>query len=383
MVIRLEAFERNVGNRGSKSVMFNNLTVKEQRVDGKRVNLDNNKGLQLRCTLKNFERNLVIKVLPNLSMYRNYTTASLLRRETQVKTKSLICYGIYGCWGLFYCSISNKVKNGYSITPRFKIALHKKDLLLLEQLKTFFDVGSIQSTGKNRDSFEYIVKSLKELTTVIIPHFDRYPLITQKKADYVLFKLVVDSIVKKEHLSDEGLLNIVNMKASINRGLSTQLKVAFPQSKPTLRPVTGYPVIPHPQWIAGFTAGDGSFIVLIRQLIPAIKVNLEEKFRIVLRFVLSQDKRDKQLMVNMINYFNCGRLVEYDNMVDFHVESNQDNFNIIIPFFIDNNILGVKAEDFKDWVKIANILKIKGFVLNKSDVQEICKIKSGMNRGRV
>lgn len=193
----------------------------------------------------------------------------------------------------------------------------------------------------------------------------------------------MDSIVKKEHLSDEGLLNIVNMKASINRGLSTQLKVAFPQSKPTLRPVTGYPVIPHPQWIAGFTAGDGSFIVLIRQLIPAIKVNLEEKFRIVLRFVLSQDKRDKQLMVNMINYFNCGRLVEYDNMVDFHVESNQDNFNIIIPFFIDNNILGVKAEDFKDWVKIANILKIKGFVLNKSDVQEICKIKSGMNRGRV
>lgn len=52
-------------------------------------------------------------------------------------------------------------------------------------------------------------------------------------------------------------------------------------------------------------------------------------------------------MTNIINYLNCGRLVEYDNMADFIVESNKDNLEKIIPFFRNNNILGVK-KDFED-----------------------------------
>lgn len=64
-------------------------------------------------------------------------------------------------------------------------------------------------------------------------------------------------------------------------------------------------------------------------------------------------------MTNIINYLNCGRLVEYDNMADFIVESNKDNLEKIIPFFRNNNILGVKAKDFEDWVKVANIINSK------------------------
>ena len=81
----LKTFERNVGNRGSKSNMSVcndncSIFVKEQRVDGKRVNqYRSNNGLQLRYTLKSFERNSVIKVLPNLLFNRNYTTTSLLK----------------------------------------------------------------------------------------------------------------------------------------------------------------------------------------------------------------------------------------------------------------------------------------------------------------
>ena len=33
-VISLDIDERKMGNRGSKSVIFNNIAVKEQRVDG-------------------------------------------------------------------------------------------------------------------------------------------------------------------------------------------------------------------------------------------------------------------------------------------------------------------------------------------------------------
>jgi len=95
--------------------------------------------------------------------------------------------------------------------------------------------------------------------------------------------------------------------------------------------------------------GDGSFSVLIRLFTSiGVKQEQQDKFRIVLRFIISQHKRDKILMTNIINYLNCGRLVEYDNMADFIVESNKDNLEKIIPFFRNNNILGVKAKDFED-----------------------------------
>jgi hypothetical protein len=373
-----------MGNRGSKSVVVHrNFTEKEQRVDGKLIN-SSKSSLGLRCTLNSFERNLlVIKAYPNIKFSRSYTS---VLTTTYLKLDPFFVTGFVDAEGCFTVTFQKnlKVKNGYSISPRFKISLHKKDLIVLEQLKVFFGVGSIQSTGKNRDSFEFVVKSLKDLTTVILPHFDKYPLITQKRADYELFKMVIASIIKKEHLSTDGLLDIINIKASMNNGLSKKLTAEFPISKPCPRPMVGNPMIPHPQWIAGFTSGDGSFSVLIRQITTRDYTGeQEEKFRIILRFTISQHKRDRHLMINIINYLNCGHLDEYESMADFRVERNEDNLNKIIPFFNNNNILGMKAKDFKDWEKIANIISYKGYLLNKNDVEEIYKIKNGMNKGRI
>ena len=42
---------------------------------------------------------------------------------------------------------------------------------------------------------------------------------------------------KAEHLTSEGVKAIINIKASINRGLSTSLKQAFPGYIPVLRPL--------------------------------------------------------------------------------------------------------------------------------------------------
>jgi len=71
---------------------------------------------------------------------------------------------------------------------------------------------------------------------VIINHFDKYPLITQKRADYELFKQAVELMEQKEHLTPEGLAKIVALKASMNTGLSEELKAAFPEILPVSRP---------------------------------------------------------------------------------------------------------------------------------------------------
>lgn len=67
------------------------------------------------------------------------------------------------------------------------------------------------------------IKDLK----VIIDHFDNYPLKTKKQIDYILFKKSIELILNKEHLTIEGLDKIVNLRASMNKGLPASLKKLF------------------------------------------------------------------------------------------------------------------------------------------------------------
>src|SRR5262245_6321627 len=97
--------------------------------------------------------------------------------------------------------------------------------MILELIPKFFGIGSITKLGK--DSIMYRVTSLEDLMSVIIPHFNKYPLLTQKHADFLLFKEIVDLMSNKVHLTIEGLNKIIAIRASMNLGLPEELKVAF------------------------------------------------------------------------------------------------------------------------------------------------------------
>lgn len=93
----------------------------------------------------------------------------------------------------------------WKILLRFEINLHEKDKQLLEQIRNFFGVGSIYYYG---NSIHYLVRSVAELE-IIIKHFDRYPLLSKKYADFVLFKSVVN-LVKDRDYSPENILKIAS-----------------------------------------------------------------------------------------------------------------------------------------------------------------------------
>jgi hypothetical protein len=44
----------------------------------------------------------------------------------------------------------------------------------------------------------------------------------------LLFKNIVEIVNRKEHLTNEGLQKVINLKASLNRGLSHNLSQIFP-----------------------------------------------------------------------------------------------------------------------------------------------------------
>lgn len=72
---------------------------------------------------------------------------------------------------------------GFQVILCFAVSLHKKDLGLLESLKGYFNgCGLIRK--EREDSVKYEVYSIEDLA-VLIDHFDKYPLISQKLADYL------------------------------------------------------------------------------------------------------------------------------------------------------------------------------------------------------
>lgn len=113
----------------------------------------------------------------------------------------------------------------------FQISLHGKDLALLERVRSFFKVGHIH---KDREYSVYSISSREDLV-ILVDHFSKYPLRTQKYADYDLFNQVLVLINSKAHLTCEGLQFIVNLRASLNKGLSPELSQAFPKTIPAPR----------------------------------------------------------------------------------------------------------------------------------------------------
>lgn len=63
---------------------------------------------------------------------------------------------------------------------------------------------------------------------IVINHFDKYPLLTQKLKDYKLFKLAFSLFNNKDNLSIVGIAKLMAIKSSMNNGLNPQLKLAFP-----------------------------------------------------------------------------------------------------------------------------------------------------------
>ena len=114
----------------------------------------------------------------------------------------------------------------------------------MELIKSYFGgLGNI--TKHNKDKVHLRFTSKSDLST-IIDHFNKYPLLTQKKADFILFKKAVDLINQKEHLTIEGLQKIIEIRASINKGFSDDLKKAYPKIVPISRPLVLNQIIKDP-----------------------------------------------------------------------------------------------------------------------------------------
>jgi hypothetical protein len=353
--------ENEIGYRGSKSITllehlgtkaYKSEVVKEQRVDGSWFNF-----LNLRCTLTGFERNYQIKALSNRM---NKSIRLFSSKVTQLRVNQNLIMDPYFLSGFAdgeSCFIININKNvnlkiGYNVQLFFQINLHSKDLLILEAVQSLLGVGSI-NTKHGPQSIQYRVSSIKDLAAVI-SHFDKYPLITQKRADFELFKKAFYLIKNKGHLTKEGLEKIVALRASLNFGLSDQLKSEFPNITSIVRPLVQNQVIQNAQWLAGFTSAEGCFLVSISNSSTS-RLGL----KVYLTFRLVQHTKDEELMTTLIKFFGCGQYRKEGTIGEFQITKLSDLVDTLIPFFQKHPIIGVKSNDFKDFCKVAEFMQNK------------------------
>lgn len=284
--------------------------------------------------------------------------------------------GLVDAEGCFTTSIYKdcRIKTGWQVKPIFQLNLHKKDLKILEALQKTWGVGKIYKHGQ--DSFMYRVSSLKNLR-VITSHFDNYPLITQKLADYLLFKQSIDLIQEKLHLTEKGLLTFVGIKSVLNWGLSEKFKETFPNMIPVVRPKVDISEIKDVYWLIGFVEGEGSFMVIIQE-----SKSKKTTDNIGLRFVITQHSKDSVLLFNISNYLGCGKCYFSRNEVNLTVSTLSDINNKIISLFNKYPLLGTKKEDYLDFCKVAELIKSKDH-LTKQGIENIKRIKSNMNSKRI
>ncbi len=114
--------------------------------------------------------------------------------------------------GSFYVGVLPRSRNyvGWEARPSFSLSQNEENKKLVLQLKDFFRCGTIRSSKKDR-MIKYEVRSFKDLSQKIIPHFDKYQLAGEKKKDYEIFKKAIGMISEEKHLKKNGLKEIAGL----------------------------------------------------------------------------------------------------------------------------------------------------------------------------
>ena len=93
---------------------------------------------------------------------------------------------------------------------------HYRDKALLESFIAYFECGNLHIRG-DENTVDYRCRSLADLNEKIIPFFQKHRILGVKSNDFLDLCKVINIMVNKGHLTDEGLDQIRIIKSSMNK----------------------------------------------------------------------------------------------------------------------------------------------------------------------
>jgi hypothetical protein len=119
--------------------------------------------------------------------------------------------------GCFTVSISPRVKlvAGWEVRPSLSVSQNGDRAEVLQLIQAQFGCGSIRPDRSDR-TLKWETRRLEDILERVIPHFERYPLLSGKRLDFERFAAVCRSMAVGGHRTTTGLISIVELVAGMN-----------------------------------------------------------------------------------------------------------------------------------------------------------------------
>lgn len=119
--------------------------------------------------------------------------------------------------GCFTVSISPRAKLlvGWEVRPSFSVSQNRDRAEVLHALHGHFGCGSIRPDRSDK-TLKWETRRLEDLLERVIPHFERYPLLSGKRRDFETFANVCRLVAAGAHRSRSGLAQIVELARTMN-----------------------------------------------------------------------------------------------------------------------------------------------------------------------
>ena len=119
--------------------------------------------------------------------------------------------------GCFCVSFNKSARHrfGWDIRPSFSVSQNSDRAQVLGLYLKTWQCGTIRPDRSDK-TLKFEVRAVGDLTSKVIPHFRKYPLLSQKQKDFEIFAVIVRMLFSKEHLNKAGFYKIVRLREELN-----------------------------------------------------------------------------------------------------------------------------------------------------------------------
>ena len=244
----------------------------------------------------------------------------------------------------------------------FKLAQSSYNYRGLNYIKKNLGVGSITRDG---NKVQYFIRNRKFIESILIPIFDKYPLLTSKHFDYIRFKkalYILNDVDISKEVRGSKLMKLKTLIRPINYISPAWKNITLPfnnadQAKNVMSKF----------WIVGFIEAEGSFYLVNKTA-----------SRIVHAFGLTQ-KLDSIVLESIRQILHIKSAVRYKELHNHYIldTTNSKSIENIIDFFY-NSMKGVKSLEYRIWAR--SYVKNKGNFEKLKTIRELIrKLRKNLN----
>ena len=119
--------------------------------------------------------------------------------------------------GCFTVTFNKKPKAllGWEFRPSFSVSQNEDRRQVLDLIKKYFGCGFIRRDWSDK-TVKFEIRDHKDLIQKIIPHFEKFPLISAKQNDFLVFKKICEIVSAQEHLTKQGFIDVINLAYEMN-----------------------------------------------------------------------------------------------------------------------------------------------------------------------